>query len=133
MSPGSAEQGVVSLPLEPDDHLVDFEPDDAENALSWPVKKKWLIALTLAATSFVVALGSSISAPGVNRAMVEFHSSSSVLGSMIVCVYNVGLAAGPLILAPVSEMYGRLLPYHVTNILFTLFTQGCALALLSAS
>lgn len=47
---------------------------------------------------------------------------------MIVCVYNVGLAAGPLILAPMSEMYGRLVPYHVTNVLFTLFTLGCALS-----
>lgn len=74
------------------------------------------------------ALGSSISAPGVNDAMVEFHNTSSILSSMIVCVYNVGLAAGPLILAPMSEMYGRLIPYHVTNVFFTLFTLGCALS-----
>ncbi|KAG5970586.1 hypothetical protein E4U55_001572, partial [Claviceps digitariae] len=129
MSSGSIEQGVVvSLASDPDDHLIDFEPNDAENALNWPAKKKWLIVLTLAAMTFVVALGSSISAPGVNDAMIEFHNSSSILSSMIVCVYNVGLAAGPLILAPMSEMYGRLIPYHVTNVLFTLFTLGCALS-----
>lgn len=74
------------------------------------------------------ALGSSIAAPGVNQAIVEFHSTSSILSSLIVCVYNVGLAVGPLILAPLSEMYGRLLPYHVTNVLFTIFTIGCALS-----
>jgi multidrug resistance protein len=45
-----------------------------------------------------------------------------------VCVYNLGLAIGPLIVAPISEMYGRLLPYNVTNVLFTLFTVGCALS-----
>lgn len=43
-------------------------------------------------------------------------------------VYNVGLAIGPLIVAPMSEMYGRLLPYHVTNVLFTIFTACCALS-----
>lgn len=47
---------------------------------------------------------------------------------MIVCVYNVGLAAGPLILAPMSELFGRLIPYHVTNVLFTVFTLSCALS-----
>jgi multidrug resistance protein len=60
--------------------------------------------------------------------MVEFHNTSSILSSLIVCVYNLGLAVGPLILAPMSEMYGRLMPYHVTNVLFTLFTLGCALS-----
>ncbi|KAG5934006.1 hypothetical protein E4U53_000795, partial [Claviceps sorghi] len=47
---------------------------------------------------------------------------------MVVCVYNVGLAAGPLMLTAMSEMYGRLLPYHATNVLFTLFTLACALS-----
>ncbi|KAG6002229.1 hypothetical protein E4U21_003320 [Claviceps maximensis] len=133
MSPNSIEQAVVvvvGLPSGPgpDDHVVDFEPDDTENALNWPVRKKWRIVLTLAAMSFVAALGSSISAPGINSAMTEFHNSSYILASLIICIYNVGLAAGPLILAPLSEIYGRLIPYHVTNVLFTLFTLGCALS-----
>lgn len=74
------------------------------------------------------ALGSSIAAPGVNQAIVDFDSTSSILSSLIVSVYNVGLAIGPLIVAPLSEMYGRLIPYHVTNVLFVLFTIGCALS-----
>lgn len=74
------------------------------------------------------ALGSSIAAPGVNQAMVDFHSDNSALSSLIVCVYNVGLAIGPLILAPISEMHGRMITYHFTNVLLTLFTAGCALS-----
>jgi multidrug resistance protein len=60
--------------------------------------------------------------------MKEFGSTSSILSALVVCVYNVGIAIGPLILAPLSEIYGRLLPYHVTNVLFTIFTIGCAVS-----
>ena len=60
--------------------------------------------------------------------MVDFGIHSSSLSSMIVCIYNVGLTVGPLILGPMSEVYGRLLPYNVTNVLFTLFTVGCGLS-----
>lgn len=60
--------------------------------------------------------------------MADFNSSNSALSSLIVCVYNVGLAIGPLILAPVSEMHGRMVTYHFTNILLTIFTAACALS-----
>ncbi|ROT35255.1 CefM protein [Sodiomyces alkalinus F11] len=110
-------------------HIVDFDgPGDPEMAINWAPRRKWLNVLVLAAMTFISALGSSIAAPGVNQAIVDFDSTDQVLSSLIVSVYNVGLAIGPLIVAPMSEMYGRLLPYHVTNVLFTLFTAGCALS-----
>ncbi|KAG9249800.1 CefM protein [Emericellopsis atlantica] len=95
-------------------------------AVNWPVSRKWLIVFVLAAMSFIVALGSSIAAPGVSQAVLEFDQDSDILGPFVVSVYNVGLALGPLLVAPMSELHGRLIPYHVTNVLFTLFTVGCA-------
>jgi len=44
----------------------------------------------------------------------------------VVSVYILGYAAGPLIVAPCSEIYGRLPVYHVTNVLFVIFTICCA-------
>jgi len=109
------------------DVLVDFEgPNDPTMAVNWPASRKWLIVFVLAAMSFIVALGSSIAAPGVSQAVLEFNQDSEILGPLIVSVYNVGLALGPLLVAPMSELHGRLIPYHVTNVLFTLFTVGCA-------
>jgi multidrug resistance protein len=43
-------------------------------------------------------------------------------------VYILGYAAGPLVIAPSSEMYGRLPVYHVSNILFIIFTIACAVS-----
>ena len=65
-------------------------------------------------------------APGVEGALAEFHSTSGTLGSFVVSVYVIGYAVGPLIVAPLSEMYGRVPLYHASNILFIIFTVACA-------
>lgn len=35
---------------------------------------------------------------------------------------------GPLLMAPLSEMYGRVHIYNICNVLFTIFTVACALS-----
>jgi len=37
-----------------------------------------------------------------------------------------GFAVGPLVVAPLSEVYGRLWVYHVCNVCFLAFLVGCA-------
>ena len=39
-----------------------------------------------------------------------------------------GETFGPLLIAPMSELYGRLPVWHVSNILFVIFAIGCALS-----
>ncbi|WEW54856.1 hypothetical protein PRK78_000282 [Emydomyces testavorans] len=108
--------------------IVKFEDDDPEKAVNWPSRVKWANVIILAAMSFIVSLASSMTVPGVSQAMREFHSDSSTLGSLVVSIFSLGLACGPLIVAPLSEIYGRLIPYHVSNILFIIFSVGCAVS-----
>jgi multidrug resistance protein len=67
-------------------------------------------------------------APGVPLLLREFKSTSSTLGSLVVSVYVLGYAFGPLIIAPMSEIYGRQHVYNVTNVLFVIFTVACAVS-----
>lgn len=68
-------------------------------------------------------------APGVPGVLRDFHTSQqSVLSSFVVSVYVLGYAFGPMIIAPLSELYGRYPVYHATNILFVIFTVACAVA-----
>jgi len=60
--------------------------------------------------------------------MKEFKSNNETIGSFIVSVYILGYAVGPLFLAPLSELYGRLYVYHVNNVLFIIWTVACALS-----
>ena len=51
-------------------------------------------------------LGSSILAPGVPQLVRTFHSTNIYLATLVVTIYLLGFAAGPLVLAPLSELYG---------------------------
>lgn len=68
------------------------------------------------------------SSPGVPQVMVEFHSNSELLEGFIVSVYVLGFAFGPLIIAPMSEMWGRLKLYHSCSFLFLVCTIICAVS-----
>ena len=67
-------------------------------------------------------------APGVPEVMSDFHSNSSTLATFVVSIFVLGFAIGPLLLAPLSEMFGRTVVYHVCNIGFIAFTVACAVA-----
>jgi len=97
----------------------------------------------------------AIFAPGVPELMAEFRSSSQELAAFVVSVYVLGVslpaasptgprptllmdpaadlslpqfAFGPMLLAPLSEIYGRSIIYHICNVGFSCFVVGCALA-----
>ena len=67
-------------------------------------------------------------APGAPLLMKEFHQTSETLGTLAVTIYLLGFALGPLVIAPLSELYGRLHIYHACNVIFIAFTIGCALS-----
>ena len=73
-------------------------------------------------------LASSMLAPAVPQVMTEFKSTNQELASFVVSVYVLGYAFGPLLIAPLSELYGRVPVYHVCNILFIIFTVACGLS-----
>lgn len=60
--------------------------------------------------------------------MTDFHSTNSTLGSFVTSIYLLGFAFGPLALAPLSELYGRLPLYNICNVLFLIFNIACAVA-----
>ncbi|KAG5763470.1 hypothetical protein H9Q72_008426 [Fusarium xylarioides] len=84
--------------------------------------------ILVSSVTFVTPLASSIFAPSIDQVMREFHSTNEQLASFIVSVYLLGYCFGPLVIAPLSEMYGRLPLYHICNVLFVAFTVACAKA-----
>lgn len=67
-------------------------------------------------------------APGADSLIDEFHVDNSVLATLAVTIYVLGFSLGPLVLAPMSELYGRLPIYHLSNVLYLGFTIGRALS-----
>jgi multidrug resistance protein len=82
----------------------------------------------VAAITFLSPLASSIFAPSIPFVSADFNNTSQILGSFAVSVYVLGFAVGPLILSPLSEIYGRCIILNISNVFFCAFTLGCALA-----
>ncbi|EEA19316.1 hypothetical protein TMatcc_009453 [Talaromyces marneffei ATCC 18224] len=109
--------------------LVGWEgQDDPENPRNFTSAQKIRSMTLIAAITFLSPLISTISAPGVSYMDAEFHNSSSILASLAVSIFVLGFAAGPLIISPLSEIYGRQIVLNICNSLLTLWQIGCALA-----
>jgi len=60
--------------------------------------------------------------------MSAFHSSNNELASFTVSVFILGYVFGPLVIAPMSEIYGRRIIYNVGNVSFLIFTICAAVS-----
>lgn len=112
-----------------DPNIVDWDsPEDPRRPLNWAVKKKWLNCSIISILTFLTPLASSMVAPAIPLIMKEFHSTDETIGSFVVSIYVLGYAIGPLFIAPMSEVYGRMIVYHTCNILFVIWSVACAVA-----
>lgn len=73
-------------------------------------------------------LASSMLAPAVPLILIEFNNFDDSLATFVVSSFVLGFAFGPLVVAPLSELYGRNKIYHVSNTLFNIFTIACGLS-----
>ncbi|PKX88823.1 MFS transporter [Aspergillus novofumigatus IBT 16806] len=115
-------------PMRNPDFEVDWEPDDPENPRNWSI---WYRSFIVGAVSFsttCVILYSTSYTSGVPGIQKEFGIESRTMVLLGLTTYLLGLAAGCLILAPLSEMYGRRLIYLVTTALFAVLMIPVALA-----
>jgi MFS family permease len=54
----------------------------------------------------------------------EFHETRPPVSSLIVSIFVLGFAFGPLLLSPLSELYGRRIIFHICNVV----TLACSIA-----
>ncbi|RDL33668.1 MFS general substrate transporter [Venustampulla echinocandica] len=118
------------LPLmDLDRGIVGWESqDDPEMPLNFQESRKWMLIGLLASITFISPLASSMFAPGVIFMDIDFHNTSTILTSLTVSIFILGYAVGPLLLAPLSEIYGRRLILTCANAFFCVWQIGCALA-----
>jgi len=103
-------------------------PDDPENPMNWSPKLKIFNVVQVSAWTLLTPLASSMVAPGTLDILTDFNSTNITLGSFIVSIFLLGYTVGPLIIAPLSEMYGRIPLYHACNALFVVWSIACAFA-----
>ncbi|KAI0440062.1 major facilitator superfamily domain-containing protein [Xylaria telfairii] len=120
-----------TLPQHPDEDtlLVDWSgPFDTENPMNWPRQKSFGHVIIVAILSMIVNIAATIVAPGISGLIEEFNIQNETVGILAVTIYLLGFALGPLFISAFSEMYGRLVVYHTSNLVFVAFIIGCALS-----
>ncbi|KAI1816675.1 major facilitator superfamily domain-containing protein [Poronia punctata] len=122
------EEGDTSSGVEgQDENVVDWDgPDDPENPMKWSQAKKNFHIVIIGLFTLNANLAATMFAPGAKQLAEEFHVTDPILAAFTVNIYVLANLVGPLFLAPFSELYGRLIVYHVCNVAYVAFTLGCA-------
>ncbi|KII84153.1 hypothetical protein PLICRDRAFT_46519 [Plicaturopsis crispa FD-325 SS-3] len=107
--------------------VISFSKPDAGNPFDWSPTKKWITILTAELYSMATAMNAVGYGEGVGSMQRELHCSnlaatSGTASHLIVC------AIAPLVLAPISEQFGRRYMMLISGIVFTLCYLPQALA-----
>ncbi|BDD54389.1 hypothetical protein MAP00_000009 [Monascus purpureus] len=110
---------------EDDPYAVVWIPNDPRNPMEFSATIKWFLTSMAAIAALAAALVSSAYSGGITEIEVEFGIDSEV-ATLGVSLLVLGFAIGPLLWAPLSEMFGHQLVYCVTYMALTAFNCGCA-------
>ncbi|EMD41905.1 hypothetical protein CERSUDRAFT_79517 [Gelatoporia subvermispora B] len=109
--------------------IVDWDGDqDPGNPRNWSKTMKWAAALTVSLYTFISPISSSMVAPAAEQIAQDFHITSTVEIALTISVFLLGYTVGPLFLGPLSEVYGRTIILHTSNIFFLAWNLGCGFA-----
>ncbi|KAI0017123.1 polyamine transporter 3 [Xylariomycetidae sp. FL0641] len=98
---------IGSSASRPPDYEVVFEDDDPANPRNWSIAYRGYILFCISFTTWVVVLYSTSYTAEIPGLMEAFHIDNEPVATLGVTTYLLGLAAGSLLVAPASELYGR--------------------------
>lgn len=112
-----------------DPNLVTWDgPDDKENPKNWSTRRKWAATLVVSSFTFISPVSSSMVAPALAAISSEFNITNQVEQSLVLSIFVLAYAIGPLFLGPASEMFGRVIVLQLANLIYLFFNLGCGLA-----
>lgn len=112
---------------EHDRQEVKFSEDDEENPRSWSKRKKLINVAIIALMSILSPLASSMVTPGIEQLAEDLKTDKqSVVATTTGFVVMLGF--GPLVIAPLSETFGRRRVYIYCFVVFSLLQIPTALA-----
>lgn len=130
-----------------DPNLVSWDgPEDPKNPKNWSMKRKWAATLvgklvfspnpfsrnsltfSVSSFTFISPVSSSMVAPALTTIAREFNITSEVESSLVLSIFVLAYAVGPLFLGPLSEIFGRVIVLQVANLFYLVFNLACGFA-----
>lgn len=108
-----------------DPYVVTWIPNDPRNPMNYSKLKKWTLTMLVAIATLAVAFVSSAYSGGASEVIRDFGCSQEVY-TLGISLFVLGFAVGPLMWAPMSELFGRQILFIGTYAALTAFNAGAA-------
>jgi multidrug resistance protein len=102
--------------------------DNLNNPRNWKRWFKWTTVILVSFIEFLTTMPNFMYAPNITDAQEDLGTSDSTLATFSLTIYILGFALGPLLFAPLSELYGRTVVYRLCLAAFLAMTVGCGIS-----
>ncbi|KAI0141116.1 MFS general substrate transporter [Hypoxylon sp. NC0597] len=122
--------GIASIASNPSDpNLVSWAgPEDPENPKNWAFSKKWGAVFIVSLFTLVSPVSSSMVAPSLTAIGEELNITEAFEQNIVLSIFVLAYALGPLVSGPLSEIYGRVPVLQLSNLGYFGFNLGCGFA-----
>ncbi|KAI7783945.1 major facilitator superfamily transporter [Diaporthe eres] len=125
----------AALPLEKqptprhlaDPNLVTWNTEDPENPKTWETGQKWAAVFVVSTFTLISPVSSTMTAPALGSIASELNITNEFEKQLSLSIFVLAYAIGPLLLGPLSELYGRVIVLQLANLFYLFFNLGCGL------
>lgn len=103
-------------------------PDDPENPFNWPWARKWTATILVSCFTFISPFSSTMVTPALGQIGSELGIGPGFSQALVMSIFLLGYAQGPFVLAPLSEVYGRVPVLQYANLVYLAFNTACGFA-----
>ncbi|OJD30017.1 cycloheximide resistance protein [Diplodia corticola] len=105
-----------------------WTPDEPELPRNWTKSTRLAHVGIASASAFLASLTSTAFAPAGQSLHAEYGVTNATIATLTVTIYLLGFALGPLVIAPLSETYGRCPAYLACLLTSVCFLVACSQA-----
>lgn len=111
-----------------DPNLVTWNTEDPENPKTWETRQKWAAVFVVSTFTLISPVSSTMTAPALNSIARELNITVEFEKQLSLSIFVLAYAIGPLLLGPLSELYGRVIVLQLANLFYLFFNLGCGLS-----
>ncbi|KAI2640331.1 MFS general substrate transporter [Hypomontagnella submonticulosa] len=113
----------------PDFYLVTWDgPDDPTNPYNWPQWTKWAVTILTSLGGMVTLMASTMMAPALPAISQDLHTDDATT-QMTLSIFVLSYAFGPMLLAPMTEVFGRKPIWILSCCFYILWNTVCGFSL----
>ncbi|KAF1975048.1 MFS multidrug transporter-like protein [Bimuria novae-zelandiae CBS 107.79] len=92
------------------------------------ISRKWVVTLLVSMFTFISPFSSTMVTPALPIIADDFDIPEGFMQQLVMTIFLLGYAQGPFLLAPLSEIYGRVAILQYANLIYLVFNTACSFA-----